>query len=196
MADPARHIAQVGVFCGSSPGNAPHFMECARDFGALMARRGQGLVYGGGRKGLMGVLADAVLEGGGTVQGVIPRAMVDREVAHHGVTELVLTDDMFERKGRMMAEADAFVALPGGIGTLDEVFEVITWNQLGYLSKPCGLLNVGGFFSPLLAALDGIVDNGFLNPAHRRALLVDDDPGALLDALVTWTPAALDKLDG
>jgi len=182
------------VFCGSSPGSAPAYLACARDFGQRLARRGQGLVYGGGRLGLMGAVADAVLAGGGEVVGVIPRAMVDREVAHHGVTELVLTDDMFERKGCMMARADAFVALPGGVGTLDELFEVVTWNQLGYLAKPCGLLDVGGFYRPLLAALDAIVVAGFLKPVHRDALLVEREPEALLDALDAWTPRATDEL--
>lgn len=189
-------IRRICVFCGSSPGVSPRYAEVARSLGACMAARGIGLVYGGGRNGLMGIIADAVLEGGAEVIGVIPEAMIPHEVGHEGLTELVVVGDMFARKQRMMDDADAFVSLPGGIGTLDEFFEIMTWNQLGYLAKPNGLLDVDGFWAPLTALLDATVDAGFLKPAHRDRLVQADDPETLLAALSTWKPGPLDKLRG
>ena len=191
-----RELRRVCVFCGSSSGGSPRYAEAARALGACMAARGIGLVYGGGRNGLMGTVADAVLAGGAEVIGVIPEAMLPHEVAHEGLTELVVVDGMFARKQRMMDDADAFISLPGGIGTLDELFEVMTWNQLGYLSKPNGLLDVDGFWSPLTALLDATVQGGFLKAAHRDRLVRGEDPEDLLDQLATWVPGPLDKLRG
>ena len=174
--DPAANLRRLAVFCGSNSGTQPIFAETARTLGRHMLERGIGLVYGGGNVGLMGILADTLLEGGGEVLGVIPRTLVEREVAHHGITELTVVETMHERKQLMYDQADAIVAMPGGIGTLDELFEAFTWNQLGYLSEPCGLLNVGGYYDPLVAMLGNMVDNGFLKADTRDFLLVDDDP--------------------
>lgn len=174
---------RIAVFCGSSPGDDPVYAEATRDFGRTLVERRLGLVYGGGDVGLMGILADTVMEGGREVLGVIPRALVDKEVAHYGITRLEEVETMHERKQRMYDLADAVVALPGGIGTLDELFEALTWNQLGYLAEPCGLLNVNGYFDPLVELLDHMVGQGFLRIETRRLLVVDDDPDRLLDSL-------------
>ncbi len=186
-------IRRVCVFCGSSPGHDPAYTAAAQRLGERLAARGQGLVYGGGDVGLMGVVANAVLEAGGEVVGVIPRALYDREVGHEGLTRLEVVDDLFARKARMLELADAFVSLPGGVGTLDELFEVLTWVQLGYVSKPSALLEVGRFWAPLLAFLDQQVEARFLRPEHRALLLTDDEPDRLLDRLEAWRPEALDK---
>jgi uncharacterized protein (TIGR00730 family) len=175
-----RHVC---VFCGSSSGARPEYAEAARRFGAALARRGLGLVYGGGHVGLMGVLADAALAAGGEVVGVIPQALVDRELAHGRLTELLVVDTMHQRKALMADRADAFAALPGGFGTADELFEVLTWAQLGLHAKPVGLLNVAGFFGPLLGWVDLAVRDGFLRPEHRGLLAVADQPEALLELL-------------
>jgi len=177
-------MRRICVFCGSRMGASAVYREAARDFGARLAERGLGLVYGGGRVGLMGVLADAVLAGGGHAWGVIPRALADREVAHGSLTELELVTSMHERKARMADLADAFVALPGGLGTLDEWFEIWTWAQLGIHHKPLGLLNIEGYFDPLLAFLDRAVAEGFVHPEHRAMAAVDDDPARLLDRML------------
>ena len=190
---PPTRIERVCVFCGSSPGADPAYAEAARAFGDALVRRGMGLVYGGGNVGLMGIVADTVLEGGGEVLGVIPGSLAKKEVAHDGLTELIVTDDMFERKGLMMDRADAFVSLPGGVGTLDEMFEVLTWVQLGQMAKPSGLLDVGRFWEPLTEFLDGLVDARFLREQHRALLMCEDDPDRLLDRLVAWQPEGLDK---
>ena len=190
-----RELRHIGVFCGSHAGASPDYAEAAGVLGQRIAARGLGLVYGGGRVGLMGTLADAVLEGGGEVIGVIPADMVEREVAHRGCTELVVVDDMFERKARMMEAADAFVSLPGGVGTLDELFEVLTWNQLGYLAKPNGLLDVNGFWEPLAALLEAAVGAGFVRTEHRDLLLRETDPDALLDRLACWEPPTRDAFE-
>ncbi len=186
-------IQRVCVFCGSSPGGDPAYADAARALGAALVRRGLGLVYGGGCVGLMGIVADTVLEGGGEVIGVIPRSLARKEVAHEGLSELIVTDDMFERKGLMMERADAFVSLPGGVGTLDELFEVLTWVQLGQMAKPSGLLDVNGFYDGLVSFLDGLVEARFLREQHRGLLLRGDDPDQLLDQLAAWRPAATDK---
>jgi uncharacterized protein (TIGR00730 family) len=171
------------VYCGSRAGVAPAYADAARALGRLIGSGGHGLVYGGGNVGLMGIVADAVLAAGGPVVGVIPEALVQREVGHSGLSEQHVVPDMHERK-RMMAErADAFVALPGGIGTLEELFEVWTWHQLGYHDKPIGLLNVGGFYDGLLTFMDHCVAQGFLDAAQRATVVVDTDPARLLDAL-------------
>lgn len=170
----------ICVYCGSRHGGRPAYAEAARTLGHLIAAGGDGLVYGGGNVGLMGVVADAVLAGGGRVIGVIPEALVQREVGHQGLSEQFVVPDMHTRK-RMMAEhADAFVALPGGIGTLEELYEVWTWRQLGYHDKPVGLLNVEGFYDELLAFMDRTVAEGFLDAAQRAMPIVDDDPARLL----------------
>src|SRR5271154_5558209 len=165
----------VCVFCGSSSGKGPQYADSARRLGAALAARGLELVYGAGDVGLMGVLADAALAAGGRVVGVIPQALVQREVAHHGLSELHVVRTMHERKALMADRADAFLALPGGFGTADELFEILTWAQLGLHSKPVGLLNVAGFFDPLLAWIDRCVSDGFLRPENRDLLLISAD---------------------
>ena len=176
------------VFCGSSLGVRPAYEHAARALGAEIAGRGLRVVYGGAAVGLMGVLADAALGAGGQVVGVIPQPLVDREVAHTGLTELRVTDSMHERKALMAELADAFVALPGGFGTLDEFAEILTWTQLGFQRKPCGLLNVAGFFDPLLTFFDHAAAEGFVRPGHRRLVTVDTDPARLFDTLAESAP--------
>lgn len=178
-----RTIDSVCVFCGSSAGKDPRHAAAAREFGAELARRGLRLVYGGGQVGLMGLVADAALAGGGEVVGVIPRLLNRREVAHEGLTRLEVVESLAERKLRMGALSDAYVSLPGGIGTLDELFEAWSWSQLGVEAKPNGLLNVAGYFDPLLAFLDRAVDAGFVRPEHRATLEVADAIAPLLDRL-------------
>lgn len=180
--------ARVCVFCGSSPGATPAFAEQAARLGRVLAAHRLGLVYGGASVGLMGTLADATLAAGGEVVGVIPRSLVDMEVAHEGLQELRIVSSMHERKAVMADLADAFVALPGGLGTLDELAEILTWAQLGLHTKPTGLLDVEGYFAPLLAFLDGAVRSRFLHPQHRAMLLVDDDAERLVTAFHTYQP--------
>lgn len=189
----AVRLASVCVYCGSSPGRNPAYIAAARRFGQTLARRGLGLVYGGARVGVMGALAEAALEAGGRVVGVIPRALAHREVAHDGLSELIVTESMHARKTIMADRADAFVALPGGIGTLEELFEVWTWTQLGFHGKPCGLLDVDGYFDALVRFLDHAVAEEYLQPAHRAILSIDRDPERLLDELAAFEPPALGK---
>jgi uncharacterized protein (TIGR00730 family) len=186
-------MRSVCVFCGSSPGAKPVFASAAARVGHLLAAQGRVLVYGGGAVGLMGGVADAALEDGATVIGVITRSLVQAEVSHQGVTELKVVDTMHERKALMAKMADGFVALPGGVGTLEELLEVFTWGQLGLHAKPCGLLNVAGFYGPLLEFLDRLVGERFLRREHRETLLVDDDPGRLLERMDRFVPVALPK---
>ena len=181
-------MRRVCVFCGSSSGTRPEYAEAARRFGAALAEQGLGLVYGGGHVGLMGVLADAVLGAGGEVVGVIPRALVDRELAHGRLTELLVVETMHQRKALMADGSDAFAALPGGFGTADELFEILTWAQLGLHVKPVGLLNVAGFFGPLLEWVDVAVREGFLRAEHRDLLVVAEGPAALLELLRSRRP--------
>ena len=181
-------IARVCVFCGSSPGANPAYGALAARFGRQLVAEGLGLVYGGASVGLMGQLADAALAAGGEVIGVIPQALVDLEVAHGGLADLRVVATMHERKAVMADLGDAFAALPGGIGTLDELFEVLTWAQLGLHTKPAGLLDLAGYFQPLLAFLDGAVTARFLQPTHRGMLLVEDDPARLLAAFRAYRP--------
>jgi uncharacterized protein (TIGR00730 family) len=171
------------VFCGSSFGTRELYRSGAEAFGALLARRQIGLVYGGARVGLMGALADAVLAGGGQVVGVIPEALMERELAHVGLTALHVTGSMHERKALMASLSDGFVALPGGIGTLEELFEVWTWSQLGLHEKPCALLDIGGFYSGLSAFMDHVAAEGFLKPKQRQALILEADGETLLERL-------------
>jgi uncharacterized protein (TIGR00730 family) len=165
-------VNRLAVYCGSSMGADPAYADAARALGIEMARRGVGLVYGGGRLGLMGVVADSVLGAGGEAYGVIPQALTDLEVAHTGLTELHVVADMHARKAKMTELTDAFVALPGGIGTCDELFEAWTWNALGYHAKPFCLLNIGGFWDELISFLDRVAHSGFMSPARRAQLLV------------------------
>jgi uncharacterized protein (TIGR00730 family) len=178
-------MRRLCVFCGSSFGANPAYTETAAALGTLLASRGIGLVYGGGNVGLMGVIADAALAAGGEVIGVIPKSLADREIAHTGCTELRVVDSMHTRKAMMADLSDAFVAMPGGVGTFEEFFEAITWTQLGLHRKPCGLLNVAGFYTPLALFIDQAVSDGFIKPVHRAAIVVDDDPVRLLDTLST-----------
>src|SRR5262245_15001901 len=184
---------RVCVFCGSSMGGRAEYTEAAARTGELIARRGLGLVYGGGHVGLMGVVADAALAAGGEVIGVITQALLDREVAHTGLTELLVVRTMHERKARMAALSDAFLVLPGGIGTLEEFFEVWTWGQLGEHAKPVGLVNVGGYYDGLIGFVDAMQAEGFLKAKHREMLIVADTPAAALDAFARYEPPAVGK---
>ena len=177
------NIQRLAVYCGSSAGSDPRFAEAARELGRTMVERGIDLVYGGGRLGLMGIVADTVIAGGGGTYGVIPRALVELEVAHPGLTELHTVTTMHERKAKMTELADAFVCLPGGIGTLDEMFEAWTWNALGYHAQPFALLNVGGFWDGLNTFMDNVADSGFLSQARRAQLLVGDSPEEVINLL-------------
>ena len=176
-------IKRLAVYCGSAPGADPAFAQAARELSLLMVERGIDLVYGGGKLGLMGIVADTVLDNGGCAYGVIPQALVDHEVAHHGCTELYTVANMHERKAKMTDLADAFICLPGGIGTLDEMFEAWTWNALGYHAQPFCLLNVHGFWDGLAGFMDHVVDSGFLSEARRLQLLKADTPAQALDLL-------------
>jgi uncharacterized protein (TIGR00730 family) len=186
-------LTSVAVYCGSNPGTDPAYRESAASLGRVLAERGLSLVYGGGHVGLMGAVADAVIESGGEAHGVITEALEAKEVAHHGLTTLKVVSTMHERKAAMADAADAFVMLPGGFGTFDEFFEVVTWTQLGIHAKPCGVLDVAGYFSPLRALVDGAVRGGFVHPAHRDMIIIDGDPGTLLDRLAAWTPVPVSK---
>ena len=176
-------IRRVCVYCGSRPGTRPAYVRAARALGALLAAEGVGLVTGGGRVGLMGAVADAVLEGGGEAVGVIPQALLDREVGHEGMTALHVVRTMHERKAAMADLADAFVALPGGLGTLEEIAEALAWGQLGIHAKPCGLLDVEGYYTPLVRFLDHAVAGGFVRAEARASVVVEPEPAALLDGL-------------
>jgi len=181
-------LRRIGVFCGASPGVAPAYLELARSVGHGLAVRGIGVVYGGGRVGLMGAVADAALAAGGEVIGVIPKGLVDRELAHPGLTELHVVGTLHERKARMAERADAFIALPGGLGTLEELAEVASWAQLQLHAKPIGLLEVDGFWASLRGWLDHAVDEGFVLPAHRGLFLEAPDLDTLLAVFSAWTP--------
>jgi uncharacterized protein (TIGR00730 family) len=176
-------MKRLAVYCGASMGSDTRFADTARALGAEMAARGIDLVYGGGHRGLMGVVADAVLAGGGRVYGVIPQSLVDLEVAHRGLTELHTVTSMHERKAKMTELTDAFIAIPGGIGTLDELFEAWTWNALGYHSKPFCLLNTAGFWDKMIGFLDHVTESGFMSPERRAQLLVASDIGEAIEKL-------------
>jgi len=183
------------VFCGSSSGRDPRYIEAARELGTELARAGIELVYGGGRVGLMGAIADAALDAGARVIGVIPHALAAREVAPSGLTQLLVVDSMHERKARMADLADGFIALPGGFGTFEEFCEIVTWVQLGILDRPCIIANVGGFYDPLLAMFNRAVAEGFLKPIHRDMVAVETAPERLLTAIRQRTPALVSKWD-
>jgi uncharacterized protein (TIGR00730 family) len=179
-------MRRLCVFCGSQVGKQPFYAENARRLGSLLAQHGVGLVYGAGNIGLMGVLTDAVLKAEGEVIGVIPKALVEKEVAHAQLTELHIVDTMHQRKALMADRADGFAALPGGYGTADELFEILTWAQLGLHAKPIGLLNVAGYFDPLLGWLERMVQEGFLKPKHFRLLQVAEQAEQLLNMLINY----------
>lgn len=181
-------MKRVCVFCGSNPGDHPAFVEAAQHLGRFLALQGLELVFGGGSVGLMGRTADAVLEAGGKVVGVIPDFLDRREIAHKGLTELIVVDSMHTRKRTMAEYSDAFIALPGGIGTLEELAEILTWAQLGLHDKPVGILNVNGFFDPLIAFFDQMTSHRFLSVDHRRILCVGDSPEALFAQFEGYVP--------
>ena len=186
-------MKRICVFAGSSPGGRPEYASAARDLGKALVPRHLGLVYGGGDIGLMGVVADAVLELGGNVVGVIPHALVDRDVAHQRLTELRVVASMHDRKAQMEALSDGFVVLPGGFGTLEEFLEILTWAQLGIHSKPCGLLNVAGYYDTLLQFLDQTVEAEFVKQENRDLVIVEESAVALLDRFERYDPPEVKK---
>jgi uncharacterized protein (TIGR00730 family) len=187
------HIRRLAVFCGSNPGARPEYVEAARSLGKLLCERGIGVVYGGSSVGLMAALADTMVAEHGDVIGVIPRMLVEREVANRALTDLRVVESMHERKALMAELADGFVALPGGIGTLEEFFEIWTWAQLGMHDKPCALLNVAGYFDPLLEFLDRAVAEKFVREVHRKMVIVESDPVALLSRFEAYEPPRVVK---
>jgi hypothetical protein len=186
-------IKRICVFAGSNAGVRTEYRAAARELGRVLAERGIEVVYGGARVGLMGVLADAALAAGGSVTGVMPSVLVAKEVAHNGLTDLRVVSSMHERKALMSDLSDGFIALPGGWGTWEEFFEVLTWSQLGLHQKPCGLLNVDGYFDRLLSFIEHSMDEGFVKREYRRMISVAASPVALLDAFVSYRPAAVEK---
>jgi len=178
----------LAVYCGSQPGRNPAYMDAAIEVGQTLARTGVTLIYGGGKTGLMGAMADAALAAGGRVVGVMPRDLVSREIAHTGLSDLQVVNSMHERKWRMAEIADGFLSLPGGAGTLEEFFEQWTWGQLGFHDKPNALLNVGGYFDPLCATVARMVDEGFLAPAYAQMLIVSADLAEILAAMAAYVP--------
>jgi len=186
-------IRRLAIFCGSNPGARPDYVEAARSLGRLLAQRGIGIVYGGSNVGLMAALADAMMDELGDIIGVIPRMLVEREVANTALADLRVVGSMHERKAMMAELADGFIALPGGIGTLEEFFETWTWAQLGMHTKPCGLLNVAGYFDPLLEFLDHAVAERFVRDVHRAMVVVESDPAALLARFESYEPPRVVK---
>jgi uncharacterized protein (TIGR00730 family) len=186
-------MRRVCVFCGSNPGLRPAYLEAAKEMGRALARRGIGLIYGGGRVGLMGAVADSVLAAGGQVIGVIPQALLEKEVAHGRLTELRVVASMHERKAMMADLSDAFIAMPGGYGTFEEFCEVLTWSQLGIHGKACGLLNVEGYYDKLLALFDHAVAEGFVRPSHRSLVVEATDPEVMLDVLESYRWPRVEK---
>ena len=186
-------LRSVCVYAGSNAGRLPAYAQAAAALGELLARRGIHVVYGGGDIGLMGVVADAALAAGGRVTGIIPRTLMKREVGHRGLTELIVVETMHERKHEMARRADAFVALPGGIGTVEELVEALTWTQLGVHRKPCALLDAGGYWTPFVRFLDHAVAEGFLPERHRAMLVTAGTPEAVLAAIERWEPPAVEK---
>ncbi|MEQ8206088.1 MAG: TIGR00730 family Rossman fold protein [Woeseia sp.] len=183
----------ICVYCGSSPGVRDDYAGAAKSLAAALTERDLALVYGGASKGIMGVLADAVLDLGGRVVGVIPQALRDKEIAHPKLSELHVVASMHERKALMAELADGFIALPGGFGTLEEIIETVTWAQLGFHSKPCGLLNVAGYYEPLLAFIDRSVAEGFVRHEHRSILMVEERAESLLESFASYQPVLRDK---
>ncbi len=188
-------MQRICVYCGSSPGDDAEFIRQAHTLGEELVRRNLALVYGGGSVGLMGHVAEAVLAAGGEVVGVITEQLVTMELGHQGLTQLHVVGTMHERKARMAELADAFIAMPGGFGTLEEIFEALTWQQLGIHAKPCGLLNVAGYYDSLIAFLDGAVTQKFIKSEHRQLVVVDTAPAALLDKLASFQSPPVDKAE-
>lgn len=186
-------MKRLCVFCGSSPGANPKYMKAAREIGHLLAGRCIGLVFGGGRVGIMGEIAKAVLDEGGEVIGIIPKKLADRKVAFTEIPDLRIVNSMHERKALMMELSDGFIAIPGGLGTIEEFFEVLTWAQLGLHRKPCGLLNVCQYYKKLIHFLDYVADQKFIEPEHRSMILIDDDPEKLLKKFEIYKPPEVDK---
>lgn len=186
-------VKRICIFCGSNPGIKPAYHQAAKEIGEILAQRGIGLVYGAGNVGLMGMVADAVLAGGGEVIGVIPEALVAMEVAHNRLTQLHIVGSMHERKALMVELSDGFIALPGGFGTFEEFCEVVTWAQLGIHQKPCGLLNVEGYYDHLIGLFNHAVEEKFLRPEYRSLVLQDSQPMALLEKLISYKPVTVQK---
>jgi uncharacterized protein (TIGR00730 family) len=186
-------MKRICVFCGSSAGNRPEYRACAEKLGVELVRRNTGLVYGGGNVGLMGAIADSVLKAGGEAIGVIPEHLMAREIGHKQLTKLHIVHSMHERKALMADLSDAFIALPGGFGTLEEFFEVLTWSQLGLHAKPCGIVNVLGYYTPLLAMLDHAVEERFLKAQNRALVLSRETPTELMQDLEEWRPVHVEK---
>ncbi len=186
----------VCVYCGSNPGRSPEYIRYARVLAKELVTRNIGLVYGGASVGIMGAIANTVLDGGGEVIGVMPQSLVDKEVSHNGLTELKVVNTMHERKAIMAEMSDGFIALPGGLGTIEEIFEVLTWSQLGFHKKPCSFLNIKQYYNSLSLFLDHAVEEQFIKPVHREMLLIEDDPSKLLDAMEEYDPPTVDKWTG
>jgi uncharacterized protein (TIGR00730 family) len=191
-----RRFNRICVFCGTNPGSRPEYGAAARALGKLLAAEDIELVYGGASVGIMGELADAVHEGGGHVTGIIPQQLVKKEAAHPGIPDLIVVASMHQRKSQMADMADGFVALPGGIGTMEGFFEILTWGQLGIHDKPCGVLNVAGYFDALTAFLDHAVKEGFLRDEHRAMILIESDPAKLLERMGAYAPGEGERLMG
>lgn len=190
------YMKRICVYCGSSPGRQPAYREAARALGYELAARGLGLVYGGASIGVMGAVADAVLERGGHATGVIPHSLATKEVSHDGLNELLVVTSMHERKAKMEELSDGFIALPGGWGTIEEIFEMLTWAQLGFHEKPCGLLNVSSYFDHLSSFLDIAIDQRFVKEEHRPMIIMDNEPGVLLDRFRNYQAPRVKKWIG
>jgi len=186
-------MEKIAVYCGSSPGKNPAFHQAAVQLGKVLAEMQITLVYGGGSAGLMGILAQTIIDRGGQVIGVIPQAIADMEVAFTDIQDLRVVEDMHTRKALMAELADAFIALPGGMGTIEEIMEILTWAQLGFHEKPCGILNIAGFYDQLLKFLDRLVMDQFIAPEHRSMLMVDESPQSLLEQFSSYDPPKIDK---
>ncbi|MDP3853947.1 TIGR00730 family Rossman fold protein [Phenylobacterium sp.] len=189
-------LASVCVFCGSSPGGDPAYRAAAEALGRAIANRGQRLVYGGAKVGLMGAIADAALDAGGEVIGILPAALADKEIAHNGLSRLEIVASMHERKARMAELSDGFIALPGGVGTLEEIFEIWTWGQLGFHAKPSGFLNALGYYNALRNFVDHAVGEAFLKAPHRDMMIFREDAGQMLDAMDAYVPPVVEKWIG
>ncbi|MFC1689827.1 TIGR00730 family Rossman fold protein [Pseudomonadota bacterium] len=186
----------ICVYCGSNPGRVPDYREAARRLGQELAERRLGLVYGGASVGVMGAVADAILEGGGQAVGVIPHSLATKEVSHHGLDQLFVVDSMHERKAKMAELSDGFIALPGGWGTIEEIFEMLTWAQLGFHEKPCGLLNVSGYYDHLFAFLENAIREQFVKPEYRPMIMMDDDPESLIQRFEQYRAPKVKKWIG
>ena len=186
-------MESICVFCGSNPGNKPYYIEQAKTLGALMAQQNTTLIYGGASIGIMGAIADSVMNEGGQVIGVIPTFLSKKEVRHDGLTQLIEVESMHQRKRKMAALARGFIAMPGGFGTIEELFEILTWAQLGLVKHPIALLNIDGYFNALLAMMDHMVSHDFLRPENREMLLIDSDPKKLLELMAAFKPVTVPK---